>query len=758
MVRSLLFLSLAFTTFASTAFSQSALPLKPRVYQVQPTDDLQYRLQDILVKAIPGDVVEFSEGMFRLARQIDIASDNITLRGQGPDKTILSFRGQQSGGQGIESTGNNFLVEDLAVEDTSGNAIKVIGVRSVTFRNVRVEWTGTAQSTNGAYGLYPVQCSNVLIDSCVAIGASDSGIYVGQSRNVIVRNCRAERNVAGIEIENSVDADVYDNVATNNTGGILVFDLPGLQLKAGKNVRLFRNQVIANNHKNFAAPGNIVALVPPGTGVMVMATDLVEIFDNDIKRNQTGNISIISYLVSGKKIKDNSYDPYCKTVLIHDNRVSDGGNQPSGQISEILMPALGTPLPDIIFDGAVNPKHFVNGEIPRARRMSITNNGRATFANVKLGEFSPEKLRDGRYQPSLDVSPYDHTLPSLPAVALNAHDPPKLAMSKAVRAYRQAPTHLSEYGLFKGNGATQEPVDGVVPYTLNTTLFSDYATKYRFIRIPNGTSIDYVSSGVLKFPEGTVIAKTFAYPVDKSESATGQRLIETRIEALQDGEWYGYSYQWNEAQTEAKLLLGGGKVRVTRTDADGESVSHEYEIPNANQCLNCHSKEKSYVPIGPTARNMNRDFDFEDGKNNQLDYLAKKHWLKDLPVPGQRDRMPVSNEPATGSLDKRAHAWLHVNCAHCHNPFGTARTSGLDLRFSQSDPSKFGLWKSPTAAGHGSGGREYDIVPGEPDKSILLYRIESTDPSVRMPNVARNLVPREAASLLREWIAAMPKE
>ena len=315
--------------------------LAPQVYRLDPNPEIQYQLQEILVRAVPGDVIEFAAGDFNLNRQIDIVTDNITLRGQGADRTILSFRDQRSGGQGIEATGNNFVIEDLSIQDTAGNAIKVMGARNVAFRRIRTEWTGPPKSSNRAYGVYPVQCQNVLIDSCVARGASDSGIYVGQSRNVVVRHCRAEQNVAGIEIENTIDADVYDNVATNNAGGLLVFDLPGLQLKAGQHVRVFRNQITANNHKNFAAPGNIVAMVPPGTGVMVMATDQVEVFENDIADNQTANVAIVSYLISQKKVKDPSYDPYCKTLSIHDNRIRNGGKQPSGMLGAAACTCFG---------------------------------------------------------------------------------------------------------------------------------------------------------------------------------------------------------------------------------------------------------------------------------------------------------------------------------------------------------------------------------------------------------------------------------
>ena len=758
MYRLLILLTIAWIFSAGPVRAQSVEPLKPKVHRLSPSPDLQYRLQALVIQAVPGDVIEFGEGRFELLRQIDIATDNLTLRGQGMEKTILTFKGQKSGGQGIEATGNNFMIERLAIEDTAGNAVKVLGARNVTFRELRTEWTGEAKSSNGAYGIYPVQCSNVLIDSCVAMGASDSGIYVGQSRGVVVKNSRAERNVAGIEIENTVDAAVFDNLATNNTGGILVFDLPGLQQKAGGNVRLYHNRVNANNHPNFAAPGNIVALVPRGTGLMIMATDQVEVFDNDITDHHTANVALLSYYISGKKINDKTYDAFSEGISIHDNRISRGGAKPGGPMGDMLAPALGTPLPDILFDGMVDPRKLVAGELPEALRLSIVNNGKATFANFKLSDLNPDNVRQGKYQPSPDLTPYTRPRPALAEASLKDHDPPSPMMDKTVLAYRAAPAALSEHRLFEGNGATQKPADGVVPYTLNATLFSDETSKYRFIRIPKGTSIRYTEDGPLDFPEGTLIAKTFAYPIDRRDPSKGERLLETRIQVLQENKWHGYSYRWNEAQSEALLLLGGGEFDVSWIHHDGTRKSNRYEIPNANQCLSCHSQNKDYVPIGPTAMNLNRDMDFGKGKVNQLDYLATIHWLEKLPSPEKRRKMPIPEDSTTGSLDQRARAWLHVNCAHCHSPEGTARTSGLDLRSTQTEPGRFGVWKPPVAAGHGSGGREYDIVPGEADRSILLYRMQSQDPSIRMPNVARNLMPSEAVALIHEWISAMPKE
>lgn len=194
---------------------------KQTILKIGVGNDAQHRLQSALILAAPGDVIELEEGIYHFDTELNVTCSNLTLRGVGPGKTILSFKHQSAGASGILGTGNGFTIEDLAVEDTSGNAIKILGARDVTLRRVRTEWTAGPQSTNGAYGLYPVECSNVLIEDCVAIGASDAGIYVGQSQDIIVRGCRAERNVAGIEIENSLRADVYDNIATDNTGGSL---------------------------------------------------------------------------------------------------------------------------------------------------------------------------------------------------------------------------------------------------------------------------------------------------------------------------------------------------------------------------------------------------------------------------------------------------------------------------------------------------------------------------------------------------------
>jgi uncharacterized repeat protein (TIGR03806 family) len=322
----------------------------------------------------------------------------------------------------------------------------------------------------------------------------------------------------------------------------------------------------------------------------------------------------------------------------------------------------------------------------------------------------------------------------------------------------EPPEKLSAYGLFRGNGSTQEPADGVVPYDLNTPLFSDYTAKYRFVRLPPGASASYHDTDVFDFPVGTIISKTFAYLNDLSDPSRGRRLIETRLLIRKAEGWVGLPYVWDEGQTEATLQIAGRTCDVRWVHTDGRERTNNYIIPNVNQCLGCHENNKVLRPIGPKARNLNKDFAYPGGTENQLAHWAKAGYLRGAPAPGLAPKMAVWNNPSTGTLEQRARAWLEINCAHCHNPEGPARTSGLDLLASQSDPYKRGFWKTPIAAGRGSGGRSYDVVPGRPDESILLYRIQSTDPGVMMPELARRLVDEEGVALIREWLASLQPE
>lgn len=315
---------------------------------------------------------------------------------------------------------------------------------------------------------------------------------------------------------------------------------------------------------------------------------------------------------------------------------------------------------------------------------------------------------------------------------------------------------LSQYGLFVGDGSSQEPVAGVIPYDLNSALFSDYAEKFRFVKLPSGKTAEYRPDVSFEFPVGTIIAKTFAYPRDARNRALGRRLLETRILKREPQGWIGLPYIWNAEQTEAVLDVAGDLVDVRWTDEQGQERANNYIIPNSNQCKGCHKLGDEMQPIGPKARHLNRDFAYAHGSENQLAYWTRVGALTGSPAPSDAPRLAVWNEPSSGSLDDRARAWLEINCAHCHNPGGPARNSGLDLMASQKGPTQFGIFKTPVAAGRGSGGRDYDIVPGMPDKSIMMFRITSVDPGIMMPELGKRLIHEEGAELVRQWIAAMP--
>jgi uncharacterized repeat protein (TIGR03806 family) len=332
-----------------------------------------------------------------------------------------------------------------------------------------------------------------------------------------------------------------------------------------------------------------------------------------------------------------------------------------------------------------------------------------------------------------------------------------LALSCSLRG--GPPETLSGYRLFAGDARLQRPAAGVIPYDINTPLFSDHAEKLRFVKLPRGASVPYQTEDVLDFPVGTVIAKTFAYPVDARNPGGPLRLVETRILERETGGWVGRPYVWNDEQTEARLEITGAAKRVSWIDAEGRTREHEYRVPNANQCKGCHRTRddaRTMLPIGPRVAQLNRDFTYAEGIENQLARWAGSGALAGAPEPAAAPRYPVWDDPATGPLDARARAWLEINCAHCHNPGGPARTSNLDLRYAQTDPTLLGVYKSPVAAGRGSGDRLHDIVPGEPDRSILVLRLESVDPGVMMPELGRTMVDEEGLALVRRWIEEMP--
>jgi parallel beta-helix repeat protein len=385
-----------------------------------PGPDVQMEAQEALILAEPGSVIQFEEGTFDFTMQLSLDVEGVTIRGRGMDKTILSFKNQDAGSEGLYVTSDNVVLEDFAIEDAKGNCFKSNGTENLVIRNVRTEWTGGPKETNGAYGLYPVSSKNVLIEGCVAIGASDAGIYVGQTENVVVRDSRAEYNVAGIEIENCHHAEVYNCVATNNTGGILVFDLPGLPMQKGRDVRIFDNKVYNNDTPNFAPAGNIVAGVCQGTGVMVMSNSNVEVFNNEIKDHRTYNVLICSYISSGKKITDPNYYPYPEAIHIHSNTFGKSGWAPTGQGTMLVKAVLGGTFPDIVWDGVVNAESLVDGRLKPEKAIVVRDNekvdgGEVTFANLDSQSTygDPDKLEVDR-----DLANYGGSLPPVKPVQM----------------------------------------------------------------------------------------------------------------------------------------------------------------------------------------------------------------------------------------------------------------------------------------------------------------------------------------------------
>ena len=393
----------------------NSLTLSAKEIFIEPSDNSQEEVQTALIELSSGDILTLSPGTFVFEDGLSLDVDEVIVRGSGINKTILDFKNQMSGAQGLLVTSDRVTLKDFAVTDAKGDAIKVIGAEGINMINLKTEWTGGPKTTNGAYGLYPVESTDVLIDGCVAIGASDAGIYVGQSKNIIVRNSVAQYNVAGIEIENSYYADVYDNLASHNTGGILVFDLPDLPQQGGRHVRVFRNQVIDNDTDNFAPEGNIVGEVPRGTGIIIQANSDVEVFDNDISGNGTVNVSIVTY---SNETQDENYYPHPRSIQIHGNRFGEGGFDPdieTGELAAILFELSGGNMPDIFWDGVLPTSQIIFGQ-PDEERLILSNNGDATFLTI-----NPIKYLLPFFDPvETDISEYEGEVRPLAEITINS--------------------------------------------------------------------------------------------------------------------------------------------------------------------------------------------------------------------------------------------------------------------------------------------------------------------------------------------------
>ncbi|WP_249040888.1 SO2930 family diheme c-type cytochrome [Marilutibacter maris] len=357
------------------------------------------------------------------------------------------------------------------------------------------------------------------------------------------------------------------------------------------------------------------------------------------------------------------------------------------------------------------------------------------------------------------------------------------------------PATLAEWNLFVREDGVMAPSAGVVPYDLNTPLFSDYAHKLRTVWMPEGKAAVYDGEATFDFPVGTIISKTFYYPRVAGEAADSDavlrsqggegalaggrlqldkvRLIETRLLVRREAGWVALPYVWNREQTEARLMRSGELVPLTLVEGDDgaggrESAMREsalYQVPDQNQCAGCHGTEirsRALEPIGPKARHLNRDFDYVDTddspvRENQLRHWRAQGYLRDLPADGAMPRVADWRD-GTQTVEARARAYLDINCAHCHSPGGPGNTSGLWLGSAVDQPLRLGRCKLPIAAGHGTGDRRFGIVPGHPERSILSYRMISTDPGVMMPELGRSVVHREGVALIEAWIAAQTGE
>lgn len=354
-VASFLFFTACNSRSNEQTFDSSKLP--------RATEEQVEKLVEDFIMVEDGGTIAIEPLFYELRTQLILDNKkNIKIQGAGMDQSVLSFRNLKTGGEGVKIVGQNILIENFSIEDAPGDGIKSQHTDGITFRKLNVTWTNGDKSKNGTYAIYPVQCNNVVIDGCIASHSKDAGIYVGQSENIIVKNSLAFGNVAGIEIENCDNAEVFDNVARDNSGGILVFNLPGLPKSDGRGTKIYNNEVIDNNHENFATPlgdgpnGNTVTMIPPGSGIILLAAKEVEIFNNQILRNKTTGLAIASYQITGFPAEAPNWSPYSHDIYVHDNSYERTLKIPDitrelGQLITVYNAHGKAKTQDIIYDG-----------------------------------------------------------------------------------------------------------------------------------------------------------------------------------------------------------------------------------------------------------------------------------------------------------------------------------------------------------------------------------------------------------------------
>lgn len=354
--------------------------------------------QEKLILVEDGGTVEFPSGKYLLSKPLSMeGKKNITIKGTGSEKTVLSFLNQTDGADGMLITNcQNVTITGFTIQDAKGNNLKLKGCDGVHIHHMNSTWTTGADTANGNYGYYPVECKNVLMEYNEVSYCADAGVYIGQSTNVEIHHCYAHHNVAGIEIENCINSDIYQNKAENNAGGILVFDLPKLFQANGRNAKVWDNDCINNNFKNFGKPGSIVSMIPPGSGMIIMATDSVDVFNNRIINSKTIGIAVVSYFITQKKINDSTYGPYCQSIYIHDNKLDRSGLSLKEKVPDLstdlgrLLTGAFKGAVDILVDGSADPKiRDANGKLPEGKRICISNNGsNIVFGNLNMWKAS----------------------------------------------------------------------------------------------------------------------------------------------------------------------------------------------------------------------------------------------------------------------------------------------------------------------------------------------------------------------------------
>ncbi len=755
------------------------------IIHIKSGDQFYERLQAALITSAPNSIIELPAGHFKLLNEISMTKSFITLRGQGKGKTILDFEGQRAGKQGVFATSDGVTIEDLSVWNSDGNGIKITGSNGVVIRRVEVKWTRGPNTNNGGYAIYPVNTQNVLIEECETMGASDSGIYVGQSKNVIVRNNLAYQNVAGIEIENTQNADVYDNIASQNTAGFLIFDLPDLNLRQGGDVRVYNNKSFNNNWPNFAPLGSIVSDVAKGVGMLILATKKVEVFNNHFYENNFANVVIANYLISGLKVKnEQEYDPTPKAIYIHNNIFDEYKKIQfnfKNEISLVTNWHFKTDTPDILYDGILDGT-YNKEKFTGDNRICIINNKNSDGSPSRFGNMHLDSDRKVLIFPggpsSTDITPHDCELPRISQAQL---EPPQFSAARypdsiltASMACEQIIDHkinfkaaltadcdnLASYNLFKNKlNPLENPMEKGFKYQLSSALFSDYALKARFIFVPDLQKIGFQPTSVFDFPVGTIITKTFWYQHQKDKSK--KKIVETRLLIHRPIGWVALPYIWNENQTEATLQRGGTELDISSewlTENTIKEKTFHYNVPNSNQCWNCHSLANKIHPIGPKAKWLNSEGTLQWHGKNQIQAMIDEKYFNESTLEKDFSKIVIAGDynNETLPISQRARAYLDINCAHCHSPNGTGGMSGLWLEYEREESSShLGICKSPIAAGTAAAEVKFDIVPGHPEKSLLIKRLSDLRPANKMPEVGRNLVHTKGVALVSRWIQTL---